>query len=69
MLKLWDFKCSEGHVSEHLVSNEESQVRCTCGAEAHRIISPIKFTLDGSDPSFPGAHSKWIREHERAGGK
>lgn len=69
MRKLWDFACPEGHVTEHFVDNEVKQARCACGAESQRIISPIKFNLDGSDPSFPGAHAKWIKEHERAGGK
>ena len=69
MRKLRDFRCSEGHVSEHFVDDEVTHTRCECGANAHRIISPTKFILDGSDPSFPGAHAKWVKEHESAGGK
>jgi hypothetical protein len=69
MRKLWDFQCPKGHVSEHLVENGVQQVWCTCGDTSKRIISPININLDGSDPGFPGAHAKWVKEHERAGGK
>lgn len=69
MRKLWDFRCPDGHVSEHFVETEDRTVRCECGLEAQRIISPLKFSVDGSDPAWPTAHDKWVREHERAGSK
>ena len=69
MRKLWDFKCPEGHVTEHFVDEQDLHARCECGADATRIISPTNFSLPKNDPGFPGAYSKWIREHERAGGK
>lgn len=69
MKKLFDFKCPEGHVTEHLVYAETTVVRCDCGEEANRIISPVRSHLNGADDSFPGAHMKWVREHEKAGSK
>lgn len=69
MKKLFDFRCSEGHVTEEYVDAETRTVRCKCGQEAHRIISPVPFKLNGADASWPTAHSKWIKEHEEAGRK
>jgi hypothetical protein len=40
---------------------------CECGKEAKFIISAPAVQLDGSDPSFPGAHEKWVKQHEKAG--
>ena len=69
MLKLYDFRCTEGHIEEHLCTSEEKQRRCSCGSSSTRIISPTKFILNGADDGWPTAHSKWVREHERAGSK
>jgi len=60
----FDFRCPDGHVSEHLVKSEVRQVRCDCGAEAHRIITPVRCKLDGFG-DFPGEAIKWARKHEK----
>lgn len=65
--RLYDFRCPEGHVAEAFVSAEIKHIRCICGQEATRIISPINFQLNGADSGWPTAHDKWVREHERAG--
>jgi hypothetical protein len=39
------------------------------GANATKMVSAPSFHLNGSDGSFPGAHMKWVREHEKAGNK
>lgn len=67
MLKVFDFKCSNGHTFEEFVVNGVTTSRCGCGANATRVISSPKFILDGSTDAFPGAHMKWVREHEKAG--
>ena len=66
-MRLYDFRCPNGHTSEHLVKPDVKHIRCECGAEADRIISPVNFAVDGSDPAWPTAHDKWVREHEAAG--
>jgi hypothetical protein len=68
-MRLHDFKCPEGHITEELVQPDTASIKCTCGEQAIRIITPINFHLNGSDQSWPSAHSKWVREHERAGNK
>lgn len=70
MLIIVDVQCSKSNeVFERLVDSQTRVVRCNCGAEAKRIITPINFKLDGSDPSFPGAYSKWVKTHEKKSAK
>lgn len=66
-MRLYDFRCPDGHVFEELVKSDVHEVRCKCGQDAVRIISPINFHLDGSDTAWPTAHDRWVKEHERAG--
>jgi hypothetical protein len=68
MYKVFDFRCPNGHVHEEFVKAEVTESRCkTCGAVSTRMVSAPSFHLNGSDGSFPGAHMKWVREHEKAG--
>lgn len=69
MRRIYDFKCPDAHVTEHLVEADVTRLRCECGKEALRIISPVKCQLEGASGDFPGAHFKWVREHESAGAK
>jgi hypothetical protein len=67
MLKVFDFKCSNGHVSEDFVESGTTSSRCGCGANATKIASATPHVLEGASGDFPGRHSKWIKEHEKAG--
>jgi hypothetical protein len=68
MYKIFDFRCPNGHVHEEFVKAEVTESRCkTCGAVSTRMVSAPSFHLNGSDGTFPGAHMKWVREHEKAG--
>ena len=43
MRMLFDFRCSEGHVTEHFTTKDTSEVSCLiCGKPANRIISPVR---------------------------
>lgn len=66
MIRVYDFRCTNGHLFEAFVDDKSTVSRCGCGADAKRIISPVTSLLDGSDPGFPGAAMKWEREHERS---
>ena len=68
MIKVFDYKCDNGHLFEKFVEGDAA-VRCSCGANATRVVSATKCVLDGSSGDFPGRHMKWVREHERAGRK
>jgi hypothetical protein len=68
MYKVFDFRCPNGHVHEEFVKAEVTESRCkTCDAVSTRMVSAPSFHLNGSDGTFPGAHMKWVREHEKAG--
>ena len=67
MIKVRDFKCSNGHYFEEFVADGTATSRCGCGANATIVPSATKTYLDGSSGDFPGAHMRWIRDHERGG--
>jgi hypothetical protein len=67
MIKVFDFKCTNDHVFEEFVESGTTTYRCSCGANATRVVSASRFVLDGASGDFPGAHMKWVREHEKAG--
>jgi len=67
-LRAYDFQCEDGHVTEHFVTDYSAPVRCGCGKEARRIISPVAFKLPPNS-GFPGKDMRWIAEHEKAGGQ
>jgi hypothetical protein len=67
MIKVFDFKCSNGHLFEEFVESNVTTSRCGCGANATRVVSAVKCVLEGASGDFPGRHMKWVREHEDAG--
>ena len=69
MFKIYDFRCTNGHVFEEMVESGVTISRCGCGANATKMVSAPSFHLDGSTGDFPGQHIKWVREHEKAGRK
>jgi len=69
MFKIYDFRCTNGHVFEEMVESGVTTSRFGCGANATKMVSAPSFHLDGSTGDFPGQHMKWVREHEKAGRK
>lgn len=69
MYKIYDFRCTNGHIFEEMVESGITTSRCGCGANATKMLSAPKCVLDGSSGDFPGRHMKWVREHETAGRK
>tara|TARA_R110000851_G_C12819326_1_gene539398 strand:+ start:189 stop:434 length:246 start_codon:yes stop_codon:yes gene_type:complete len=65
---LFDFKCPKGHVEEKMVTSDITTRKCSCGLESKRVISPVRFKLDGTDSGFPDAYAKWGKDHEARGG-
>ena len=60
-----DFRCETGTVFERLVKSDETTVRCNCGKEAHKVITPVRFKLEGISGHFPTASDKWAKMHEQ----
>ena len=69
MIKVYDFKCTNGHLFEEFVEAGATTSRCGCGANATRVVSATQCVLEGASGDFPGRHMKWVREHEQAGRK
>jgi len=69
MIKVYDFKCTNGHYFEEFVDVDAATSRCGCGANATRVVSATPCVLEGASGDFPGRHMKWVREHEQAGRK
>lgn len=69
MYKIYDFRCTNGHVFEEMVGDGTTTSRCGCGAVATRMVSAPSFHLEGHSGDFPGRHMKWVKEHEKAGRK
>jgi predicted homoserine dehydrogenase-like protein len=67
MIKVFDFRCTNGHVFEEFVDGTVTATRCGCGANATKIVSATQHILEGASGDFPGRHMKWVREHEQAG--
>lgn len=66
MIKVFEFKCAQGHIFEEFVESGTTISRCECGANATKIVSATNHVLEGASGDFPGRHSKWVREHEKA---
>lgn len=69
MIKVYDFRCSNGHHFEQFVDERTETSRCGCGANGKRIQSATKCILNGADAGFPGAAMKWAKDHEKAARK
>jgi len=67
MIRVYDFRCPENHITERFVSTDVEETECpTCEAKAKRIISGGNFTLDATSGDFPSATDKWAKHHEKA---
>jgi putative FmdB family regulatory protein len=65
MRRIYDFKCPQGHTSEHLVHYDVHEAQCpVCGETSHRLISAPNIMLEGWSMAFPTAADKWARKHE-----
>ena len=62
---LFDFRCLNGHKTEHWVKSDVRTVRCKCGADASRLSTGGHARLDPLSGDFPGATLKWAKHHEK----
>jgi len=63
MRKIFDARCSSCDTIFETYDYLDAAVRCDCGGEAKRIISPVRCSLEGHSGDFPGAAMKWERDH------
>lgn len=61
-LRVFDFLCEEGHLHEHFVSYEVTEVPCKdCSKTALRQISTPTINLEPFSGNFVAAADKWAR--------
>jgi hypothetical protein len=65
-VRVFDYKCPIGHLFEKFTNGQDHVALCECGLLAEKQLSAPLFTLEGYSGSFPGAASKWERQHEKA---
>lgn len=66
-IRVYDFRCIAGHVSEHFVEAETCAVVCpekSCNQLALRQPSAPRAKLEPFTGAFPGAADKWERTRE-----
>ena len=60
MLRMYDFRCEEGHVQEVLIRDDTREITCgECGLPAIRQIPAPRSRLDGTSGDFPTAADAW----------
>jgi hypothetical protein len=60
--RLFDYLCQEGHLHEHFVSYEVTEVSCeTCSKPALKQLSTPNIKLEPYSGIFVGAADKWAR--------
>jgi len=66
-IRIFEFKCSDGHISEKFIDEQVLEIECpVCSKTATRIISSPRFMLEGITGAFPTAYDQWARKHEQA---
>lgn len=63
-LRVFDFRCPQGHVTEHFVEADIQEVQCHCECLAERQVAAPRAQLEGFTGSFPGAADKWEKRRE-----
>lgn len=63
MIRVFDFRCADGHVHEHFVQGDTERLACTtCGGDAIRLMPATRSRLEGFSGAFPTAADKWVND-------
>lgn len=71
MYKRFDFECKScREIFEEWgnwdINNLPASIKCTkCGNLSNRIISPVRFKLDGTDPAYSTEWDKWEKRRKQ----
>lgn len=61
-VRVFDFRCKNGHVVERFVDADIVENECECGAMGLRQIATPRVSLEGLTGDFPGAADAWERK-------
>lgn len=65
MIRVYDFRCLLGHVTEHFVDSDTRAVLCPeCAETATRQVAAPRAQLEGFTGAFPGAAMAWEKRRE-----
>jgi len=63
MRRIFEFLCSDNHLSEAFIDDSERKIQCKeCGKEAIRIVSKPNMKLEGITGAYPTAYDAWERK-------
>lgn len=65
MLKRFDFRCVNQHITEMWVESEDRPTCPICDAETSKMLSAPNVSLDPISGSFPGATMKWAKDRAK----
>lgn len=70
-MPIYEYRCQKcGSISEHLrpMCDRDVPAACRtpeCGGTGYHILSLPAVHIDGTDPSWPTAEAKWVKDRER----
>lgn len=66
MRRIYDFRCPCGELEEHYIDLgiDDLPLCNKCGKTMQRVISPVRFTLEGVSGDFPTASDKWVKQRK-----
>jgi len=65
VLRRFDFRCKNNHITEHWIDADEQPTCPICDAETTKLLSAPNVSLDPISGSFPGATMKWAKDREK----
>lgn len=67
-MPIYSYKCEDDHITDHLCPMSKRtipKVCKVCREDAHMIITPVKVSLDPTDPAFAGTYMTWERNRAK----
>lgn len=65
--KIFEFWCPNCESSfEAMAWDNKETKQCSCGTNSKAIFTPVRSSLDGTDPAFSTEWDLWAKRHEEA---
>jgi hypothetical protein len=65
MLKRFDFRCDNNHITELWVDADQQPTCPECDSPMTKLLSAPTVSLDPISGSFPGATMKWAKDRAK----
>jgi len=61
-----DFRCGDGHTTEHFVESDTQVVRCACGLDATKVVTTVHATFNATGKfATTKAKMRWAKQREQ----